>query len=182
MKKDNTNNTNNSKNELNNPINKISTKLNNNIKDLIIDTNLKNNFNKKINKENKEEKVIRKNKFISDNNLWDNITGNLMEDNYYYFYQNVTKDKYNKLNRNFGKNINNNNINTNNLMKFNKKWLIKSINDYKQKNTNLSNKFDNDIQTNKFNSRLSNNLENNNSLNKSSNFKNNIRNNSSEYN
>jgi len=172
LKKDNTNN---SKNELNNSINKISTKLNNNSKDLIIDTNLENNFNKQINKENKEEKIIRKNKFISDNNFWDNITGNLIEDNCYYSYQNVTKDNFNKLNRNIDNKIINNNININNLKDFNKKRLIKSINDYKQKNTNLSNQFVNDIQANKFNYRLSNNLENNNSLNKSSNFKNNIR-------
>ena len=121
-------NNNNSNNEFNNSINKISTNLNNNSKDLITDKNLETNFNKEINKENKDEKIIRKNKFISDNNFWDNNTGNLIEENCYYSNQYVTKDKFNKLNQNIDKNIINNiNIN-NNLMYIIKERIIKNIN------------------------------------------------------
>ena len=166
---------NNSNNEFNNSINKISTNLNNNSKDLITDKNLETNFNKEINKENKDEKIIRKNKFISDNNFWDNNTGNLIEENCYYSNQYATKDKFNKLNQNIDKNIINNiNIN-NNLMYIIKERIIKNINnECQKKNAIFSNKFINNIQTKKFNSRNLNSLKKNNFLNKGSNFRNNI--------
>jgi len=164
-------NTNNSNIEFNN---KISTSSNNNSKYLIIDTNLETNYNKEIKKENKDEKIIRKNKFISDNNFWDNNTGNLIEENCYYSQKNITKDKFNEINRIIHKNIINNNININNLMNINNERIIKSNNEDKQKNAIFSNKFINDIQTKKFNSRLLNSSEKNNYLNTSSNFRNNI--------
>ena len=168
-------NNNNSNNEFNNSINKISTNLNNNSKDLIADKNIETNFNKEINKENKDEKIIRKNKFISDNNFWDNNTGNLIEENCYYSNQYVTKDKFNKLNQNIDKNIINNiNIN-NNLMYIIKERIIKNNNnECQKKNAIFSNKFINNIQTKKFNSRNLNSLKKNNFLNKGSNFRNNI--------
>jgi len=164
-------NTNNSNIEFNN---KISTSSNNNSKYLITDTNLETNYNKEIKKENKDEKIIRKNKFISDNNFWDNNTGNLIEENCYYSQKNITKDKFNEINRIIHKNIINNNININNLMNINNEGIIKSNNEDKQKNAIFSNKFINDIQTKKFNSRLLNSSEKNNYLNTSSNFRNNI--------
>ena len=168
MKRDNTNNSN---NEFNNSINKISTSKYNNSKDLITDINLKKNFNKEINNENKDEKLFKKDKFISDNNFWDNKTGYLIEDNCYYSYQNIKKNKFKKLNPNSDKKIINN-MNINNLMDINKERIKINFNEYKQKNEAFSNKFNNDIQTRKYNSRLLNSLEKNKSLNKSSNFKN----------
>ena len=163
-------NTNTSNIEFNN---KISTSSNNNSNYIITDTNLETNYNKEINKENKDEKIIRKNKFISDNNFWDNNTGNLIEENCYYSHQNITKDKFNEINRIIHKDIINNNININNLMNINNERIIKNNNEDKQKNAIFSNKFINDIQTKKFNSGLLNSSEKNNYLNTSSNFRNN---------
>jgi len=59
-------------------------------------------------------------------------------------------------------------------MNINNERIIKSNNEDKQKNAIFSNKFINDIQTKKFNSRLLNSSEKNNYLNTSSNFRNNI--------
>jgi hypothetical protein len=118
--------------------NKISAGLNNNSKDLIKDTNLEQNFNKVINNGNKDEKIIRKNKFITDNNFWDNNTGNLIEENCYYSYQIATKDKFNTLNRNIGKNI----INDIQTKKFNSR-LLNSLE--KNNSLNKSSNFINNI-------------------------------------
>ena len=169
-------NTNNSNSELNNSINKLSTSVNNNSKDLITKINIEKSFNKEINNENKNEKIIRKNKFISDNNFWDNNTGNLIEDNCYYSFQTAIKDKCNELSRNIGKNIINNNTNINKLMD-KKKYILMNINEYKKNNANLSNKIIKDSQIKKLNSRI-NSVGKNNFFNNSPKFKNNILDNS----
>ena len=59
-------------------------------------------------------------------------------------------------------------------MDINKERIKININEYKQKHAFFSNKFNNDVQTRNYNSRLLNSLKKNNSLNKISNFKNNI--------
>ena len=59
-------------------------------------------------------------------------------------------------------------------MHINKERIIKNINNEYKKNVIFSNKFINNIQTKKFNSRNLNSLKKNNFLNKGSNFRNNI--------